>query len=301
MKNGKTKKPVSVRQKRAWATGFLFVTPSVLAMLCMIAYPLILVVVYSFCKVALPKFDLTLVGFDNFRKVLSGSQLPKIVWNTLKWTFISLLFRFILGFVGALIMQNEFRGRTLFRIITLIPWTMPSIVAANLWRWIYNADSGILNYVLTRIAPGAATNWLGNPRTALMAVIMAYVWMGFPYIMLMLVAGMQGIPKEYTEAAKIDGANSVQVFLHVTIPQLRSFIMILTLLEIISGFNSFDLIFTMTGGGPGIATETIGLNIYRTAFQNYNFGGASALGLILLIVVLIGFLLYAPSQKRRTE
>ena len=146
-----------------------------------------------------------------------------------------------------------------------------------------------------------ATNWLGNSSTALMAVIISYSWMGFPYLMLMIVAGLQGIPKEYTEAARIDGANSIQVFFRITLPQLKGFLLILTLLEIISGFNSFDLIFTMTGGGPGVATETVGLNIYRMAFQNYDFGKASSMGILLLVLVMIGFVVYSLGQRRKAR
>ena len=296
--SNKSNKVLTARRKREWGSGLLFVSPSVIAMACMVAYPLVLVLIYSFCKVSLPKFDLKYLGFENFRKVLTSSQLPVVLKNTLLWTFVSLLIRFILGFASALIMQVDFKGKTLFRIITLIPWTMPSIVAANLWRWIYNPDTGILNFLVKQINPAAATNWLGNSSTALMAVIISYSWMGFPYLMLMIVAGMQGIPREYTEAARIDGANAVQVFFRITLPQLKGFLLILTLLEIISGFNSFDLIFTMTGGGPGVATETVGLNIYRMAFQNYDFGKASGMGVLLLIMVMIGFGLYSVRQRR---
>lgn len=289
------------REKRSWLFGILFILPSVAALACMVVYPLILTFLYSVNKVLLPNFDLEFVGLSNFVKAVGSSQFPTVLKNTLIWTFGSLLLRFLLGFICAMMMETGFRGKTVFRVLTLLPWVMPSIVASNLWRWIYNVDNGILNYVLKQMNPSLAINWLGSPSTALMSVIMAYVWTGFPYIMLMLVAGLQGIPKEYTEAAQIDGANSVQVFWHVTLPQLKSFIIILTILEIISGFNSFDLIFTMTGGGPGVSTEILGLNIYRTAFQNYDFGAASAIGVVLLLIVLVAFLFYAPSSKKRKE
>ena len=299
--SNKSKKVLTTRRKREWGAGLLFVSPSVIAMACMVAYPLVLVLIYSFCKVALPKFDLKYIGFENIRKVLTSSQLPIVLKNTILWTFVSLFIRFVLGFASALILQVDFKGKTLFRIITLLPWTMPSIVAANLWRWIYNPDTGILNFLVKQINPAAATNWLGNSSTALMAVIISYSWMGFPYLMLMIVAGLQGIPKEYTEAARIDGANSIQVFFRITLPQLKGFLLILTLLEIISGFNSFDLIFTMTGGGPGVATETVGLNIYRMAFQNYDFGKASSMGILLLVLVMIVFGVYSLGQRRKAR
>ena len=276
-----------------------FVLPCALVVLIMTIYPLLQMIVFSFCKVKLPFFDLEFAGLSNFSSMLTAKNFGRILGNTLIWTGLSLVLRFLFGFAAAILIDIGFVGKTPFRIITLLPWVIPSIVTANLWRWIYNTDNGILNKILTSINPSLAVNWLSTKGTALYSVIAAYVWMGFPFIMLMIVAAMQGIPKSYTEAAQVDGANAIQIFFHVTLPSLKNVLIILAVLEIINGFNAFDLLFTMTGGGPGISSEILGLFIYRTAFSNFNFGGASAVGLMLLLAVLIAFLFYAPTQTRK--
>ncbi len=277
----------------------LYTLPCALVILVMTIYPLVQMIVFSFSKVTLPFFQMQFVGLDNFTQMVGAKTFGKIIVNTFVWTFVALILRFLLGFVSALLMETGFRGKTPFRIITLMPWVVPSIVTANLWRWIYNMDNGILNEVLSSINPALAMNWLGNKGTALFAVVLAYVWQGFPFIMLMIVAAMQGIPKSYTEAALVDGANRFQVFRHVTLPNLKNVLSILAVLEIINGFNAFDLLFTMTGGGPGVSSEILGLYIYRTAFSNFNFGGASAMGLMLLLAVLLCFAYYARTQRKK--
>ena len=286
------------KQKKRFNIGMFFVMPSAIIVLVMTVYPLVQMIVFSFSKVKLPFFELDYVGLENFVKAVTSSSFGTIVKNTLVWTLVSLALRFLIGFIAALLMDTGFRGKTVFRVITLIPWVVPSIVAANLWRWIYNMDNGILNYIIRNINPDWAVNWLGTQQTALLSVVIAYVWMGFPFIMLMIVAAMQGIPKSLTEAAAVDGANAAQVLLHITLPSIRRILGILFVLEIINGFNTFDLLFTMTGGGPGTASETLGLFIYRTAFTNFNFGRASAIGLMLLMVVMICFAFYAPFQRK---
>ena len=277
------------------------VFPAAIVVIVMMVYPLLQVIVFSFSKVKLPFFDLEAVGLKNYISVLTSKSFLTIIGNTLIWTAVSLAFRFILGFISALIIDTEMFGKKVFRIITLLPWVLPQIVTANTWRWLYNPENGLINSILNSINPDLALNWLGTRSTSLLSVAVTNIWMGFPFLMLMLVAGMQGIPKDYTEAAKIDGANAVQIFRHITLPSLKNIIAILAILEFINGFNSFDLLFVMTGGGPGISSETLGLFIYRTAFSNFDFGLSSATSMLLIIAIVVFFLLYAPSTRRRGE
>jgi multiple sugar transport system permease protein len=196
-------------------------------------------------------------------------------------------------------MNAKLPGIVTLRVLVLLPWTVPSIVAANLWRWVFQSDYGLLNNGLRSIGlDNLIRPWLGDPNTALSAVMVAYSWAGYPFVMLMLLAGLQGIPKEYYEAARIDGANNRQLFMYITLPSLRSLIAILLLLEVINGLNSFDMLITMTGGGPGGASEILGLFIYRLGFTNFDFAGASAVSVTLLIIAAGVFLFYAPSQIR---
>lgn len=277
---------------------YLFVLPCAAAIVVMTIYPLIQVLTFSVSEVKLPDFACGFIGLDNFSRILSKNDFKKIVLNTVIWTAAGLSMRFILGFGAALLMDSGMKGVTPFRIVTLVPWVVPSIVASNTWRWIYNTDNGLLNGVLRRADPSLAINWLGSKDTAMGAVLTAYAWMGFPFVMLMILAGMQGISKDYKEAAQIDGANGFRVFWHITLPGLKNILIILAVLELINGFNSFDLLYTMTAGGPGIATEILGLFIYRTAFSNYDFAGASAVGVMLIAVILVCFLLYVPATAK---
>lgn len=276
--------------------GVLFVAPSVLSVLLMMVYPILQTFQFSFSKLTLPFFDAVFVGFDNFKKIFSDRDLGLIAKNTVIWTIGCLVMRMALGFGSALVFESKLKGMKILRTCALVPWVIPSIVAGNTWRWIFNADTGLLNAVLKMINPALCHNWLGDAKTAMGSVMVAYTWCGFPFVMLMLVAAMQGIPEDYKEAAKIDGANSWQVFRYITLPQLKNILMILSVLEFINGINSFDLLYLLTGGGPGISSETIGLTIYRYAFKNLDFAGASTLSMVVIGIVLIGYAIYAPLE-----
>lgn len=289
-----------LKRKKRTVTAFILVMPCIILLILMMVYPTLQVFEFSFSSLKLPKFNTTFVGLENFKQILSNKEFIQIIINTCIWTGLSLLIRFIIGFIAALVIETGLVGMNAFRTMTLLPWMVPSIVAANTWRWIFNTDNGLLNTVLRYINPALSQNWLGSSQLALSSVIVAYSWAGFPFIMLMLIAAMQGIPKDYYEAARIDGAGSFRLFRHITLPSLKNIVIILAIMEIISGFNSFDIIFTMTGGGPGIASEIFGLFIYRTAFSNLDFAESSAASLLLIIVafIMITFFIFASNKKK---
>jgi multiple sugar transport system permease protein len=243
-------------------------------------------------------FKATFNGIDNFKYVFSRPELWQILKQTVIWTIASLSIRIIIGFGAALMLDSGLKGKTLFRVTTLIPWVVPSIVASNTWRFIYNPDIGLINSYVRRFIPDFLVIWLGNAKLALGSVVVTYVWTGFPFIMLMVMAGLQGIPKDYKEAASIDGANAIQRFIHVILPNLKNIMAIIIVLELISGFNAFDLLYTMTAGGPGIMTEIFGLMIYRYAFTNFQYGRASALSILLLGIMIVFFLIYVPAAAK---
>ena len=284
-------------KNRKWV-GLLFVAPAAVSIILMMVYPILQVTQFSFSKLTLPYFDTEFIGLNNFKNIFSKPELVEIARNTLVWTIASLVLRMILGFGAALIMESKLRGMKAPRTFALIPWVIPSIVAANTWRWIYVADNGLLNAVLKTFSPSLTANWLGNAGTALTSVIVAYSWAGFPFNMLMLVAALQGIPEDYKEAARIDGASTLQVFRYITIPSLKNILTILIVLEFINGINSFDMLYTMTGGGPGISSEVIGLTIWRYAFRNLDFSSASTLSFIVILLMIICFLFYVPVSAK---
>ena len=285
--------------------GLLFVLPCAVMLIVMMVNPTIMTFVFSFSKIQFPKFDTTFIGLDNFIRIASKPQMQTVLINTFLWMLGTVIFRFILGFWAALTMNSEVKGIGVFRILTLLPWTVPSIVAANTWRWILQSDYGLLNAMLRSWGLGHfAHAWLGDPATALWSVMLAYSWAGFPFVMMMLLAGMQGIPKELYDAGKVDGANAWQIFRYITIPSLQSVIIIVLILEVISSLNSFDVLFALTGGGPGGASEILGLFIYRLGFTNFDFAGASAISVILISLAMLGFVFYGSlsmTKKRGAE
>lgn len=296
MKNTGTvprKEKKNKRKYKNWVIGWLFVLPCTIVLVMMALYPLLQVMKFSVSDVKVIGFQTEYVGLDNFRKIFANPDLKVILWQTVLWTVVSLSLRIFIGFSAALLMDSGMKGKMFFRVTTLIPWVVPSIVAANTWRWVYNPDVGLINSFMRQFIPDFAVVWIRDH--ALGSVIVSYVWTGFPFIMLMVMAGLQGIPNDYKEAARIDGANSIQEFIHITLPNLKNILMIIIVLELITGFNAFDLIFTMTGGGPGIQSTILGIMIYNLAFVSRDLGGASAASVILLVIVVLFFLVYAPA------
>jgi multiple sugar transport system permease protein len=266
----------------------------------MMVSPIIRTFLYSFSEILLPNFETQFIGVKNFQNVFSRPEIATVLKNTFLWICGSVFLRFTMGFGAALVLNTEMRARQFFRVLALLPWTVPSIVSANTWRWMLQSDYGLINGILRSLGLTHLTHsWLGDPRTALFSVLIAYSWAGFPFVMIMLLAGMQGIPKDYYDAAKIDGCNAMQAFRNVTLPSLKAVIFVVLILEIVSGFNSFDLLFTMTGGGPGGASEILGLFIYRLAFTNFDFAGASAVSVVLILLGIVAFLLYVPASAKR--
>lgn len=288
-----------IHQRRA-RTGMMFVAPCTLVICLMLIVPIVRTVSFAFSEVTLPSFDTKFIGTKNFEKILSMEEFPTIVKNTIVWIIGSVILRVTLGFLAAFIMDGQGKGIKVARLLALLPWTVPSIVSANSWRWILQGDFGLLNTVLKSIGLGSLTQlWLGTAKTALPSVLVTYAWAGFPFVMMMILAGLQGIPGELYESSAIDGANKTQQFFYITIPSLKSVIVMVVVLEIVSAINAFDLLYVLTGGGPGTSSEILGLLIYRLGFSRFDFAGASAASTLLIGAALICFLFYAPTQVRK--
>lgn len=278
--------------------GMTFVLPCTIVLLLMISFPVWQTLRFSFSNIKLPFLDLSFAYFDNYIKAFSKPEIWVIVKNTIVWMVFSVLFRLLLGLGSALTMNVNVKGIALLRIIALLPWAIPSVVAANAWRWIFQSDYGVINGTLRTLGLNMfAMNWLGSPKTALSSVIVASTWMGYPFAMMLFLAALQGLPKELYEAAEIDGANRFNLFRYITLPGIKAVLFIVLALDLISAINAFDLIFVMTGGGPAGASETLGLFIYRLAFTNFDFGTASAVSVLLVLIVLLGFYLYSIAKR----
>jgi multiple sugar transport system permease protein len=280
--------------------GFLFVLPCAMVIVLMMIVPIVRTIVFSFSQVKLPSFSTTYTGLSNFKRVFSIEEFPIVIKNTIVWIIGSMVLRVFFGFFTALIMDGSSVQIRTLRVLVLIPWTIPSIVSANSWRWMLRSDFGLVNGFLENIGLGFLSKpWLNSAATALPSVLAAYTWAGFPFVMMLFLAGLQSIPEELYESGAIDGAGKIQQFLFITIPSLRSIIIMVVVLEIISAINAFDLLFVLTGGGPGTASEILGLLIYRLGFTRFDFASASAASSLLIAAALLCFLFYAPSQIRK--
>jgi multiple sugar transport system permease protein len=278
---------VQVRFARARreAPGLLFVLPTVLVMLAVIGYPLLQTLRLSFSQVSLGQTDMPFAGLANYQAVLSDRIFATAFRNTLVWTALSVILVLIIGTLAAMLVNEHIPGRGLIRSLLLVPWIVPGIVVAVVWKWLYNPDFGIITDALSRVGfTSAQTNWLANPSVALYAVIAVNVWKTFPFAMLMVLAGLQSAPEQLYEAARVDGANAWQRMLNVTLPHLRPVLLVLALLLTIWNMNTFTYIYVLTGGGPVRLTEVLGVYIYDTAFQGFHFGVASAAAMIVFVI-----------------
>jgi ABC-type sugar transport system permease subunit len=242
---------------------------------------------------------LTFVGIANYVDVLAD---PKF-WNSVRVSFIftavSMALSVSIGFGLALVANQAVRFRSLFRTIALLPWVTSYVVTYLIFRWILNADFGLLNALFVEALGWPRIQWLGDPNLAMACLILVNVWRGAPYAMVLLLAGRQGIPQELYEAAAIDGASSVRSFFSVTLPLMKTALLILIVLTTITDFNIVVAMLVLTGGGPGTATESMSLRMYYEAFNNFRMGTASAIAMIIFAINLLLTLVYV--RVLRTE
>ena len=239
-------------------------------------------------------------GADNYRIVLDNPTFGPALWHTVVFTGVSLVFQFTIGMALAVFFTQHFRLSATLRALFLVPWLLPLIVSASTWSWMLNSDSGIVNTAL-ETAGLDPVNWLTSPRWALTSVIIANVWIGIPFNLVVLYSGLQAIPADLHEAAALDGASSWQRFRLVTFPLLRPVSAIVLLLGLVYTLKVFDLIWIMTRGGPTDASTTFATWSYRLGFGNLlpQFGPGAAVGNLLILMALIFGLLYIRFQRRQ--
>ncbi|SER54720.1 carbohydrate ABC transporter membrane protein 1, CUT1 family [Gracilibacillus ureilyticus] len=232
------------------------------------------------------------IGFANYGKYLKDQRMWQSLGNTVYFTVVSVSFELILGLAIALLINRAFRGRGLVRASVLIPWAIPTAVAAMMWGFLYDGQSGIIGHYFEQIGIISDASWLLSTSSGgLFSVIFADVWKTTPYMALLLLAGLQTIPRSLYEASDVDGANRFQQFIKITLPLLKSSILVALLFRTLDAFRVFDLIYVLTGGGPANATESISIYAYKTLFSQQNFGEGSVLSVIVfLCVALISFI-----------
>jgi ABC-type sugar transport system permease subunit len=242
---------------------------------------------------------LTFVGLRNYGEVLTDPRFWSSVRVSFTFTVFSVVLTFVGGFGLALLGNQRVHFRTAFRTVALLPWVTSYVVTYLIFRWILNPDFGLLNAVFVQGFGLPPSNWLGDPTLAMAALIGVDVWRAAPYAMILLLAGLQGIPQELYEAAAIDGATRVRMFFALTLPLMRPAILILLVLLTIVDFNVVVAMLVLTGGGPGTATEAMSLRMYNEAFTYARMGSASAIAMIIFAANLVLTLVYI--RLLRTE
>ena len=231
------------------------------------------------------KTDLTL---ENYRSVLGDADTWNAIWVTVVFSGGTVVGSVLLGMAAALVLNRAFFGRGLVRVLVILPWAVPHVVAALVWQWMYNPDFGVVNYGLLLLPWVTSTpKWLSDPQYALLAIVLVNVWKTYPFAALLLLAGLQTINDDLYEASAIDGAGPVRRFFDITLPGLRRVLAIVVLLLLIWSFGNFVFIFLMTQGGPAGATNALVVHVYFEAFRFFRAGSAFAMGALLLAMSII--------------
>lgn len=283
------------------AEPLLFLLPALLVTAAVILYPALQTVwlgLHSF--VLFDPDSMRFIGLDNFSAIVADELFWISLSNSVIWVVCAVGLQFALGLVTALLLNQTFAGRSLARALVVVPWALPSVIIGLMWTWMYDLNLGVFNDLLMRVGLiDAPVAWLAQPGTALAAVILALVWQGFPFFAVMILAGLQTIPSEHYEAAAMDGASRWQTLRFVTLPALREVIATALLLRTIWVANSLDVILVMTGGGPGYETHTLPLYAFLKAYSAMEFGYASALSLVLTLLLLGAVAFYVRRVARQ--
>jgi ABC-type sugar transport system permease subunit len=276
-----------VRNVKTTLTGYLFVLPVVAILAVFTLYPMVRVVQYSFYH-----WDIMTpphwIGVENYINLFQDATFLLALKNTVIYSILSLIFIYIASLLGAVLMNQALRGVTIFRTSYFLPSLIPMVAVGLAWQGIFDPSSGLLNTLLRAVGLNSlAIQWLANPHTALYCVIFVNIWQWWGYNMMLFLAGLQTVPSDVLEAARVDGAGAFRTFVSVVWPLLKPVSIVVIITTIIGSFKAFDLIYSMTGGGPFNSSQVLVMDLYQEGFQYLKFGYASAMSVILLIIVLI--------------
>jgi len=281
---------------------YAYVAPTSALLIVLMLVPIVMVIGYSFLDNVILNKNPEVVGFDNYVEVLTDEVFHTAIANTFIFVTASVAAHLVIGLAFAMMLNSTLLGPriiSLFRGIFILPWLFTAAIVAVLWRMLLAPD-GVANYLLGAIGlTGGDTLWLADPAMALGSVTFINIWSGYPFFMISLLAGLQGIPADLNEAARVDGAGPLQRFWNVTIPQLRPIIISMALLDFIWTSQQFALIWMTTGGGPIIATEMLSTYTYKLAFAKYEFALASTSAVLVLLLSMVLAIFYVRHQRAR--
>lgn len=283
--------------RRRNITPYIFLLPATVAMLLVFFYPMLNGLYTSFTHYNQYTNITSVVGLRNYAEILKSSDFWNSMQRSVIWVVLSVSGQFVLGFSFALLLNEHWPGNRIMRALVMIPWVMPGISVALTWSLIFNGQFGLLNDILLRLNL-PPQQWLANPSLAMAAVIIANIWKAFPFVAVTMLAGLAAIPDELYDAAKVDGASVLGRFRYVTLPQLRSVTLIVILLMVVWTFNYFDLVFVMTQGGPAQGTEIAPVLVARFAFQQFDYGLAASVAIIMTLFNILFVVLYLSVLRR---
>lgn len=263
-------------------------------------YPLLQAFYFAFTNTDLVLRHSDFIGIENFVKLSQDNFFWNALQNTILWTIARVLLLLLLGLSLALLLNEKIKGQALFRTLCLIPWAIMPVVAALTWKWMYAPHYGVISIILMKLGLiSSPISWLADTSLALPATLVASLWRDIPFTAIMLLSGLQSIPPELTEAASIDGANVFQRFKNIIYPQLKGVLLVVLLWTTIWSFNSFDIVFIMTKGGPGYASMLLGIYTWLMSFAWFTPGYASTVGIIMTILLFIYIIILIKVTKVR--
>ena len=280
-----------VRERRLRIAGYTLVAPACILLLITFAVPLIYAFLISISDSnAVIDNQFVFVGLDNYLSVIKSSKFQSALFHTCFFVVTTILLELVIGFGIALLLYREVAGSRIFRLIFAVPLMVAPVVSGLQWRWLFADQYGIINHLLSLIGIKAPL-WFTGSSTAWVTIVVSNLWLAAPFVILVLLAGLGGLSEELNEAAAIDGADSRQIFWKVILPQLKPTLLIILVIRLTDAFRIYDLVYILTGGGPGGATEVLSTYIYKRIFTDWKFGqGAAASFLVMLIIGILSLL-----------
>ncbi|MDK1493204.1 sugar ABC transporter permease [Sinorhizobium sp. 7-81] len=282
------------RPSRQHWLGYLLLLPAVALVALIIVYPLFVSLDLSFQKIGMatlnaPRRPFTL---ENYGKLFTSPDFWNACWVTIKLVVVVSAACFAVGLGTALLVNNRFKGRTLARLFVALPWAVPEVIAVVIFAWIFDSSFGLMNWLFIKVGiTSQMINWFSEPTAAFWVVAITMIWKGYPFVSIMTLAGLQSIPEDFYNAAKVDGASALQRFRYITIPVLMPVLGVTLVLVILWVFRDFSIIKVLTDGGPLKATQTLSIMTYDQAFGFFNMGYASAIGIVTLVLCVVASLL----------
>jgi multiple sugar transport system permease protein len=272
---------------------YIYIFPALILVILFIGIPMIIGIKTSFYHYRLNDIKTYFVGFQNYIDVIKNPIFNIALKNSFWWVFLSLVFQVTLGVTLALCLNKSFRGRSVYQAFVLAPWAVSGFIIGLIWKWLLNGQYGLVNDILMKLhIVNQPLSFLSDEGMALNSTILANIWYGIPFFAIMTLAALQSIPEEVYEACDIDGANSIQKLFKITLPYIKPTLIVTILLRVIWIFNFADIIYVMTTGGPANSSQNLATFVILKAYTGLDFGQASALGVIFILILLVYVLFY---------